>query len=309
MRTALYAVIVLLLINGIIFIFRHKGFEYQAFSTVEELCAQGQDTLAISKWTKPGSRFNPAEIREAQQILEREIELSKFTDTDSLAIAIGAWLFGQFSPYSRKGPEPFMSSLTALQQLYAVKEGKSNVWCGNYQYVFGFLCTAAGIQNRYIELVPLQAVQGPHVINEFWSPRSRSWAMSDVTRDKIMVLDESGLPLCAAQYYERMVSDSSSRKKLIVITHDSRDTMHKGNVNDPYFTTGYKLHYYYETNNMHIYTWPAKLERYFLARPWYVQYPRPEKDDNRLFYLKQFFAVMLLLSVLLLLYLYFKQRR
>src|SRR5688572_18584346 len=145
MKTALYAVIVLLLINGIIFILRHKGFEYQAYATVEELCAPGQDTLAVSKWTYPNSRFNPTEIYEAQQILEREIGLSKFTDNDSLAITIGAWLFREFAPYSRKGPEPFMNSLTALQQLQAVKEGKSNVWCGNYQHVFGFLCTAAGI--------------------------------------------------------------------------------------------------------------------------------------------------------------------
>lgn len=307
MKRAFLVFSVLLLINLGIFVFRNSGFDYQEYATSGELCPPGLAIDNTRKWVRPNDIFLQSELEEGRQLLEKEINIRRITRTDSLATAIAGWLYSQFSTHTSKRPEPFMNLLTPLQQYYAVLENRSEVWCGIYQYVYGFFCTAAGLPCRYIELSPKEPGLSPHVLNEVFLAEHQGWAMVDVTRNKLLIMDGANNPLCAAEYYEKIVQQRAG--PVIIVSAASADTIQSPGYKDPYFTTDYSLLYFYETNVDKVYLFTRKLERYFLPRPWYARHTDQPLPSNWLFHIKQFFALLLLLSVLFLLYLYLKQAR
>ena len=155
MRKTLYIVVILLLINAVLFIFRNSGFEYREFSTPAHLCSPKEATSSVKKWNRPNENFSAVEINEGTELLKKETNAFTTNKTEDRAVIIAGWLYHYFKPYATGRPLAFMDSLTPLQQFYAVLQNRSPVWCGNFQAAYGFFCTAAGIKNRYIQLVDI----------------------------------------------------------------------------------------------------------------------------------------------------------
>ena len=278
MRAALYLTLVLVILNSIIFLLRHKGFDFERYSSIEKLCSPVEDSSDIHKWIEPNKAFLPDELEKARELLETELLISRYQRTDSMGIAIAAWLYQQFSPYSSQQPEPSIHLLTPLKQFYKVKAGQSYVWCGNYQYVYGFFCTAMGIHTRYIELSPNKKGLSSHVINEIYLEEHKQWAMVDVYKNKLLTLNALQQPLCAAEYYN--ILNSALPQPLITIHSNGSDTTQSSDMNDPNITEDYSLLYFYQTNVEKVYSTGNKIKRYLLVSPWYEKYPQREQFSN-----------------------------
>ncbi|MES1223103.1 MAG: hypothetical protein ABUT20_46850, partial [Bacteroidota bacterium] len=141
--------------NLLIFFNRNKGFEYIKFSNIQELYPSDPGMSFLSKWSNYNQRFNVEEINDGLRLLNQTIGIDTISNEETKIIRIAGWLYNSFR--RQKGaPDSFTASLRPLQQYHYLSIHKEKqLWCGNFQALFGFFCTAAKLSNRYIEVVPM----------------------------------------------------------------------------------------------------------------------------------------------------------
>lgn len=289
--------------NLFIFINRNRGFEYRKFSNIDELYSPHADNNFLKRWTKPNERFTDAELQAGISLLKHEISIDTFQDEESKVIAIAGFLAHSF--FRQLGaPSDSLSRLSPLQQYqYLARNKSAGLWCGHFQAMFGFFCTAMGLSNRYIELVPVNndIPRDIHEVNEVYLAKAKNWVMVDVTRN-ILLVRGKGHILSAAQYLdlgmqawddtlEFVRPDTTAGKGVVAIRQFSS--------RDNYFNKNYLLRYYIETDLSKVYAPQEKIKRYILAHPWYEQYDPGNQHSNFLFRVKQgfiflFFGLLLL---------------
>jgi hypothetical protein len=81
-------------------------------------------------------------------LLRKHTGIDTVSDEKDKMIRIAGWLYKSF--YQQQGiPDTQLLALTPFQQYNFLKaNSEKKRWCGHFQRMFGFFCTAAGLQNR-----------------------------------------------------------------------------------------------------------------------------------------------------------------
>lgn len=292
--SARYKLLILaLLISANIFVFykRDAGFEYLKFSEIDELYPANPGNSFLSKWSAYNNKHIEQDLKEGAAILNNSIGIDTISTTEGKVSLIGGWLFNSF--YKQMGrPSKESKHFTVLKQYkFFASRKDQTLWCGNFQSMFGFFCTAAGLQNRYVEVVPVNGgvVPAYHEINEIYIPELKKWIMADITRNLLLLRDKNQV-LSAAEYYNYNVNKAtvdlwhSSQKDSLLVTelHSSSQQL-----TDEFFNADHFLRYYYTKDLSEVYSIKSRVKRYVFAAPWYEMYDPVRKHSNIFFRIKQ----------------------
>jgi hypothetical protein len=299
--------------NIFIFLNRNNGFEYIKYSGIRDLYPASPDNSFLNKWNNHNKKFSKEELNEGLLLLNQFIKIDSITTDKKKVISIAAWLFKSFDKQLGT-PADSLSRLAPLFQyrsLIAHKE--KQLWCGQFQAMFGFFCTAAGLKNRYVEIVPVRAGHhaGIHEINEVWVNEIKQWVMADVTRN-FLLINKDSQSLSAAEYLDYRCQNQL--QSFLITRFDTalnavQSVRIESSSVDNYFNNNYALRYYLNKSLSEVYTPAQKAKRYFLADPWYEMYSPGSGHSNFLFRVKQFFVFGFLVFLLLLLLRTIKYRK
>lgn len=287
-------IIVFGVVNVLIFINRNKGFEYRKFPSYKELYPSNSISTFLEKWTKPNKQFTSKELNEGLILLNEKIGLDTISGEENKILRIADWLYSSF--YKQLGT-PDSSLLVKRPQLalyhYLSAHKEKQLWCGHFQAMFGFFCTAAGLPNRYIEIIPGEnnIAHNSHQINEVYLAKMKKWVIVDVTRNRLLTKKNHEL-LSAAEYFHHKLKNHTDTLFFSQTSFDSVNgifEMQEKNPSDKYFNEYHLLRYYHTMDLSKVYAlWP-KMRRYFLADAWYELYEPQRRHLNFLFRVKQFF--------------------
>ena len=273
-------------INIAIFFYRDK-FAFHKYGTISSLYSA--DT---AKWKKFIGDYPKQELDEAKTILD-SLHLER-QSTASKILNIGKLLYSRFY---RQAGQPSTQLLTAspLNQFKILSSSDTvKLWCGNFANMFAFFCWSEGIPCRVTEIMN---PGDHHVLNEFFVAEKGTWAVADVTNNNLLLLNKN------KNGYADLLSvrDSLSTPLFVLQAIDSSiDTRpFSAGFYDKYFGNENPINYYYHTNNLKVYRTSEKIKRYFLPVPWYEELDKTPKG-NLLFYVKQLFILLWLISFILL---------
>ena len=310
----LLSVIVLFaIVNVLIFLNRSNRFEYIKHSDIADLYPDDPGTSFLNKWNRYNISFSPAELGQGVSLLRKYTAIDSVQDEKDKIIRIASWLYKSFS--QQQGiPDAQLSTLTPLQQYnYLKTQGKSHLWCGHFQRMFGFFCTAAGFQNRYIEIVPVNdsVNAGYHEVNEVFLPTTKKWVMVDITRN-LFLISKDDQALSTAAYFNYRLHEQTETLLITCFENDSILTKSLPKeifLTDTYFNKNYFLRYYLNLNLSEVYSPLPKIKRYILGDPWYEIYSPGLSHSDFLFRVKQFFFFGFLVSLLMILFYAVKHRK
>ncbi len=286
-------IIVLLGINGFIFLYRNNGFIYTQYYID---ASSGCDESCIRKWIKPNSNFVETDLNEAHRLLQQNISIDSIASDENKLIAIGAWLQDELSRQTGTKNDS-INTLPALQQYYCFKKNSNFSFdCGNFQAMFSLFCTSVKLPCRNLQNIELPGNNPPggsHVANEVYLKDYNKWVLTDPYRNHLLI-KKKNVPLSAIEYLDyniAAVADTlsvikeSGGKVLIDTIEPARFTP------DFYFNKNFILYIYKETDLRQVYSIPEKIKRYFLPVSWYEVYAPQQKNSNLLFHVKQFFLL------------------
>lgn len=303
MKTTRLIIVLLFIINLVIALNRNRGFAYVNALTADKLYPAECDMECIEKWTRPNKKFTPAELEHGRSVLKKEMAIdSAFSDEDKI-VRISGYLYSKFHRQAGQ-PSAKLNSLQPLQQLQLLsKDTTEKLWCGNFQAMTGFLCTAAGLPNRYVEITSFAgALQGgTHEVNEVYLQKNKKWVMTDVTRNMLLIKNGDH-PVSAAEYFQLSLQAGNSKLQVQKTASNNSiifDTlMAKTKSEDSFFNKNFFLRYYYMTNLQQVYSPLQKMKRYLLPESWYAVYDPQNSYPNTRFRVKQLFAALLGFSLL-----------
>lgn len=304
LKSLIIAFILIFLINLIIFFYREKGFDYIKYASKKELYRDKTDKKFLHKWSEENAQFTSEEIELGITILKRHVGIDTILESKDKVTRIAAWIYSTFSDQSGTPSDTLMKLSPSQLYSYLINHKDKKLWCGHFQSMFGFFSTCAGLVNRYIEIVPSNLSLGDyHEINEVYLPDQNKWAMVDVTRNRVLIKNDSQV-LSAADYFDYRLNQPS--KPLLVTRstglHLTADSVYQGpDLTERYFNSNYKLRYYRIMYSSDIYKPITKIKGYIFGDPWYEMYDPLHPHSNFLFRIRQFFFFVLLVSTLLLL--------
>ena len=269
-----FLVVFFLLGNIGIYFSRNAGFDYIKYPSLQYLYPLNADSSFFQKWTKYNKRFSAEELTKGLQLV-KHFEDSASTDSGK-AVSIAAWLYNSFNKQIGT-PEDTLNRLSPLLKYkYLLANQNKQLWCGQFQEMFGFFCTAAGLKNRYVELVPKKGKNniGYHEVNEVWFSEIRKWVMVDVTRN-ILLVSRPDQVFSAAEYLDYNILDTTGtffRTSVDNTVSNSLVVQKKEYSYDDYFNINYSLRYYLTMQLSDVYSPFQKLKRYFIPNPWFEMY-------------------------------------
>lgn len=294
--------------NIYIFINRNNKFEYIRYSGMQELYPDEPRTSFLNKWNKYNEKFSNVELGQGALLLKEYTGIDTVSDEKEKIKKIAGWLYKSF--YQQQGaPDVQLYGLTPIQQYnYLKTHSEGKLWCGHFQRMFGFFCTAAGFKNRYIEIVPVKdsVNAGYHEVNEVYLQGAKKWVMTDVTRN-FFLISKNEHALSAAEYFNYRLGEQPESLLVACLAGDSISTKFLQEEKfqpDIYFNKNYFLRYYLNLNLSEVYSPFQKLKRYIFGNPWYEIYSPGLPHSNFFFRIKQFFFF----GFLLLLFLFFAIR-
>ena len=290
--------------NLLIFINRNKGFEYKKVSSLEELYPSSPSNSFLNKWIKYNLRFSPAELNQGLTLLNQAIRIDTISNEERKIICIGGWLYNSFRRQIGV-PDDSMTKLSPLQQYhYLLRHKEKQLWCGNFQGMFGFFCAAVMLSNRYVEIAPMNNNSDTHEVNEVYLAGIKKWVMADVTRNLLLIRKNDHF-FSTAEYLDYKLQHHTD--ELYVVQADS-STANKfyisseNNSADTYFNENHFLRYYHTLDLSKVYAFWPKIKRYFLVDPWYEMYVPGNRHSNFLFRVKQFFLFGMGAMIIVMLY-------
>lgn len=273
-------------INLLIFFYRDH-FIYHEYGNYSSLYTP--DTLV---WKRLIDDYPKRELDEAKNILDHSINI-KGQPASVKIQEIGKFLYNRF--HKQTGKASHLLAASPLQQ-YKILTGSDSVtlWCGNFADMFVFFCWAEGIPSRIVEI---KNPRNHHVLNESYLPEKGEWVMTDVMNNHLLLWDQN------SSRYENLLRLRDSTPVTLVSRQAADDSVitqpFQNHFYDRFFGDKNPVYYYYQLNIPEIYRPAEKIKRYFLPVAWYVEVD-PRSKDNRSFYIKQFFILLWLISLILL---------
>ncbi len=293
-------------VNLLFFFIRNKGFEYVKYSGTGELYPSDPGKSFFDKWSRANQSFSTKELKEGSYLLHQFTGIDTINTDKKKAVNIAAWLAKSFQRQVGVPADSIKGFGPLLQYRYLIADKVKQLDCGQFQKMFGFFCTAAGLKNRYVEAVPVNGTySGYHAINEVYLTETKKWAMIDVTRN-FLLISKDDLILTAAEYLQYRLQEEPGT---IFITGLDMASLNKHSVRpgsfpgDQYFNKNYALRYYLNTNLSEVYTPAQKIKRYFFGSPWYEMFKPGDRHSNFLFRIRQIFiSGFVAFTILLILY-------
>lgn len=305
LKYKIFILAVLLVGNAIIFYKRDSGFEFLKFSKLEELYPLEHDSSFVSKWAAYDKRFSVQDVQSGYKILVDSLGIDTVVAADKRIALISGWIFQLFAPQIGKPSLHIIHSSVLKQYEFYVSRKDQQLWCGNFQEMVGFFCTAAGLQNRYVEIAPINGGVSPpfHEVNEVYLPASRKWVMTDATRNLLLLKNKNQF-LSAAEYYNYSLTQNKNEISFVTVKDSILITVPDSALQlqqDGYFNNEHFLRYYYTKDLAEVYSFKNRMQRYFLCKPWYEIYDPVRTHSNILFRVKQFvtFLTITIISFIL----------
>lgn len=277
---------ILSVINLIIFFYRDK-FTYHKYATYSSLYSS--DTL---QWKKFIDDYPQRELREAKGIVD-SLHISN-QPTSIKVQEIGKFLYNAFKKQLGQSSTQLVPASPLTQYKILRSSDTIQLWCGNFAEMFAFFCWSEGITSRVVEILN---PGDHHVLNECYLPESQQWAVTDLTNNQLLIQKSN------KSDYPNLLSlrDSTAQTLSSMQTNDSSIVLQPFNPTfyNKYFGNKNPIYYYYRTNNSEVYRPSEKIKRYFLPEAWYEEITQGQRD-NWAFYAKQFFILLWLSSVILL---------
>jgi hypothetical protein len=245
-----------------------------------------------SKWKKFINDYPKQELAQAKILLDSLLKIQD-QPADHKIVEIGKLLYDRFSKRIEK-PSVSLLNASPLNQFKILSSSDSvKLWCGNFAIMMAYFCWSEGIPSRVIEIIN---PGDHHVVNECFLAGSREWVMVDVTSNHLLLLNKS-----ENRYLNLLnVRDSlkynlkSFRSKGNAIVIDTIDF----NFYNRYLGNKCPIYYYYRVNTSEVYKINEKIKRYFLPDSWYEEVDEGTKA-NFLFYIKQIFALLWLVFLII----------
>jgi hypothetical protein len=278
--------VILSIINLIIFFYRDR-FNFHKYGTYSSLYSS--DT---TKWEKFIHDYPQQELIEAKRIVD-SLQLSN-QQTSVTVLKIGTFLYNRFKKQLGKSSDQLASASPLTQYKILRSSDTIQLWCGNFAEMFAFFCWSEGIATRVIEIMN---PGDHHVLNESYLPETREWAVSDLTNNHLLIRksDTGG--------YANVLDLRNSPKQNILTLQATGTSVawhpFDATFYEKYFGNKNPIYYYYRTNTSELYRPSEKIKRYFLPDAWYEEVTQG-RPDNWAFYVKQFFILLWLISLILL---------
>jgi len=289
------------LANILFFIKRDKTGNYSKYSTYEQLYSEKNNTdKQRRKWENPFKFISVTEKNAAYQLTKSEADITNNDLSFERMVKIGTWIISKFRECKVGKPTDSLSELPMLEQLKAITERKSPIWCGNYANMFLFFCKASSIETRIIEIIN---PGNHHVVNECFIPELQKWVIVDLTNNIIYCKNEK------ADFLNTLDLVRSSRKKeKVILYHSANDTI-VSKSEEPQFMAwnNYLINkpdifYYYKINMKEVYSSKNKIKRYLLPISFFEIYSE-NPVSNFWFFVRLFFIAA---SILLFIYLFIR---
>ncbi len=286
--------IALLFINGWIYVNRNNGYGYQATATYNQL----YQSTNLQQWQQKSQYATPSELVTTQQLLSDSVLTNK-NEPDSIKVKkIAAYLLKNLND-CRGIPIDTMSLVSPLNQFNFAIAKKSNIWCGNFAAIFSYFANSAGVLTRAIDLSSStdSVTIVHHSFNEVFIKEINQWVLVDLTSNTLFVKSQQGNFLTALDFYQTHLTNqqlftiSYQNDSITVLDYQKTKPFY-----EEYFNPNTSFVFYLSTQfDKNLYDFSSKIKRYFSKSPTFFTYSETKPADNKKFYLKQFYAGVLLL--------------
>jgi hypothetical protein len=269
----------------------------------------------LKKWKKNKIEISSEELKDLKLVLANEIDIKNEDSSFVKAQKIAKFLCYKISDV-RGTPNTITRNLSVYKQyLAAIKNEKID--CGIYANIFSLFASEVNITNRIVELKHNYGTfnDNIHVVNEYYIDEKNKWAATDIMLNNIAYIDMQGELMNTVQVKNQSISNNvvhviQSNTKATL--KDSVSVIPFSKLSGEFFNYYYydrDLCYYYDTNLKNVYSLSQKAKRYFNKEDWKESYSDVKIIDNKLFYLKQFFIITLLILILLTVISFFVEKR
>ncbi|MBK6938143.1 MAG: transglutaminase domain-containing protein [Chitinophagaceae bacterium] len=298
---ALSFFLLIMISNILFFTQRDKTGIYTKYSTYGQLYSDKNNTdQKRKKWNDTYQFTSSAEKDTAVKIAEREAGITPKDPVFEKIVKTGKWLINVLQQCPAGKPTDSLSALPMLQQLPALKERKSPVWCGTYGNLFLFFCKANNIETRLIEIMN---PGNHHIVNECYVPELKQWVAVDLTNKFLYCINNKGDLLNtldivnAFQKKEKVYMAQVSANSVLSTAADSANMPWNS-----YLASYPPVYYYKNTNFDKVYTLPEKLKRYAFPVSFFEVYA-DKQGKNSWFYIRMF---CLWITIPVLFYLFYR---
>lgn len=232
------------------------------------------------------------EVVAAKKIMDSILNNGKGSTREKIVI-IGRFLYNRFHGQEGK-PSNILLSSTPFAQFEKLSANRSEkLWCGNFAEMFTFFCWSQNIPCRVVEIMK----EGDHhVLSECYSTEDGRWVMVDISGNLILVTDRYNKDLNLIEFKKLLMNGDPLYSASV-----SGDSIAKTSIDNNadyiarYYKNGAPIYFYQEVELKDVYSAFSKFKRYFLPVSWYSSYDAGGVG-NRLFYVKQFFVLLWLVT-------------
>ncbi|MCU7548060.1 transglutaminase-like domain-containing protein [Chitinophagaceae bacterium LB-8] len=256
------------------------------------------DSTGSNKWKEFYENLDKKEIKEADNILQKNTEIKKKTSTIEKVLTIGNFIYNEF--HAQTGmPTKNSLYLSAIPLYRFLKQNrKEELWCGQYASMMLTFCWSQNIATRYIEIFH---PGNHHTINECFIPELGKWVMVDITNNILISETRQNGYLNFVDFHNKV--NSFQEISLVSSTNNKigKSLLDKNNsFVTTYFKDNDQYYFYHHINLKKAYKSTEKIKRYFFPMYWYEIFSE-NQSTNLLFFVKLIFVFAWLLSLIYLL--------
>lgn len=269
----------------------------------------------LEKWKNNHVDLSTEELISLKQVLANDVGIKSYDNTYTKAHKIAQYLCFKISN-SKGTPNIHTKNLSVYKQYLAALRNEK-IDCGIYAGIFSLFATQSNVINRIIELKHNYGTFNGniHVFNEYYIDEKKKWAATDIMLNNIAYIDNTGDLMNAVQVKNHALTNRADFVFKSNIFSQSKDSITKvpfSDLGEGFFNYYYydkDLCYYYDVNLNRVYSLKEKIKRYIKTNVWMETYSDIKIINNKLFYLKQFFLLALLLLFLSTLISYLIERK
>lgn len=277
MKKLLLLFLIATIINGAVFIFRDH-FIYQPYSSYTKLYAPCNNECR-KKWDDFLLPYSNGALAEARNLLAA-LHLDTAQPVDQLTM-IGKHLRQKFGKQAGYPAEIIHRAAPLDQYKILASDTSQKLWCGTWAQMVSFFGWSQGIVSRNIEIMK---PGDHHVLNEYYLPDKRQWAMVDLTHDVVRA-EKNGRLLNTIDFVHALARPDS----VIIFTGGGQKIpLHQFSQLSSirsYYGNDFDYYFYHTTHSDVAYRSIDKIKRYFLPDSWYEIYTA-KPDSNVAFYVK-----------------------
>ncbi|HMR91625.1 MAG TPA: hypothetical protein PKC69_04900 [Chitinophagaceae bacterium] len=259
----------------------------------------------LDKWKKLHTAFSDEELKKGKELTQSQAGVSDNDAPFEKLQKIGRWLRSNLDHAYFGQPSDEFEALSVIDQYQtAAASDTITIWCGTYGRIMLFFSLCNDLDARGIETINQH---DHHVVNETYIPEMKQWVLSDIMLDAVLLKDQQGKYLNAA---DLLIANARGDSTALLAASPSGD-----NPGEPLLSYQYtspakwayfldstaRLHYYYTISLDKVYSTPQKIKRYIYPSVWYDTFSLKSISNKNYFTrLSVLYGTLLCLLLLLL---------